>query len=122
MFFSGSKYVSINDMAFGWPTKYVKLDLSFKEKNKYDKAIEQGDERYNAEDYSIFINNCHSYCAYILNKLQYKGKYNYNMFIIWWIMCKESKYVSWGTLFKTYIWFVLLIMLGIFLGVFLGRN
>lgn len=109
--FAGSKYVSINQMAFGWPTKYVLLDIDSSDKTLWDRAIEKGDERYNAEDYSFFINNCHSYVAYVLNTYKYKEKCNYNMFIIWWILCTKSKYISWSALFKTYIWSILILVI-----------
>ena len=111
----------IDEMAFGWPTKYVKLKFkNIKEKNYYDKAIEKGDERYNDEDYSFFLNNCHSYCAYVLNKMMYNGKSDYNMFYIWGIISTKSKYVSWFALFKTYIGFIILVGIILFLWIYLG--
>ena len=36
------------------------------------------------------------------NVMKYKGKSNYNMVKIWWMVSTKSKYVSWGRLFKTY--------------------
>lgn len=108
--FSGTKIVLINKMAFGWPLKYAQLNLSFKERTFWDKSIIKGDHTYLEEEYNFFKNNCHSYCAYILSYLKYKGKSNYNMLSIWWILSTKGKYVSWNAVFKTYIWFILIII------------
>ena len=100
--FSGPYYISVDDMAFGQPTKYVKLDISENEIKEWDKSIMKGMGNYQKMNYSFFCNNCHSYCAHVLNVMKYKGKSNYNMVNIWWMVSTKSKYVSWGRLFKTY--------------------
>ena len=101
--FSGPYYVSTDDMAFGNPTKFVILELTQKEFNEYDKALEAAINKYSKMDYNFFTNNCHSFVAEFLNKLNYKGRSNYNMVDVWWILCTKSKYLSWGSFIKTYI-------------------
>ena len=108
--FAGSFFVSVDDFAFGKPTKYIKLKLSEQEKFNWDRAVEKGDNKYNMQEHNIFINNCHSHVAYVLNQLNYKGKNNYNMASIWWMLIIKGKYVSCCGFFKTYIGFFIIIL------------
>ncbi len=113
--FSGSFFVSVDNFAFGKPTKYVKLDLTEQEKYNWDRAIEKGDNKYNMEEHNIFINNCHSHVAYVLNQLNYHGKNNYNMVTIWWILIARGKYVSFCGFFKTYLGFLIISLFILFI-------
>ena len=109
--FAGSYYVSIDDFAFGKPTKYLQLDLNEQEKYEYDRAIERGDNKYNMEEHNLCINNCHSHVAYVLNQIKYKGRSNYTMFDIWWMLIYKGKYISFISFIKTYIGFFILILI-----------
>ena len=114
--FAGPYYVSIDNMAFGNPKKYVLLDLNSEEFENYDGAIEGGTQDYNEKYYSLFFNNCHSYIARCLNKLKYKGKTNYTMIHVWWIFCIKGKFLSFAKFCETYLGFliVVLIVLGFY--------
>ena len=109
--FAGSFFVSVDDFAFGIPTKYIQLELTEQEKYDWDRAILKGDNRYNMEEHNIFVNNCHSHVAYVLNQLNYKGRNNYNMVSIWWMLITKGKYVSFCGFFKTYIGFLIIIFI-----------
>ena len=109
--FASSFFVSVDDFAFGKPTKYFKLKLSEQEKYNWDRAIEKGDNKYNMEEHNIFINNCHSHVAYVLNQLNYKGKNNYNMVSIWWMLITKGKFVSFCGFFKTYLGFIIILLI-----------
>ena len=98
---------SIDDFAFSKPTKYVQLDLNEQEKYEYDRAIDLGDNKYNMEDHNLCINNCHSHVAYVLNQFKYKGKSNYTMVHVWWLLIRKSKYVSFCSFIKTYLGFMI---------------
>ena len=113
--FAGSFFVSVDDFAFGKHTKYAKLELTEQEKYNWDRAIEKGDNKYNMEEHNIFINNCHSHVAYVLNQLNYRGKNNYNMISIWWILITKGKYVSFCGFFKTYLGFLIIALLILFI-------
>ena len=108
--FSGPYYVSIDDMAFGNPTKFVILKLSQREFNDYDKAVQSAMIKYNKMDYNFFCNNCHSFIANALNKLKYQGRSDYTMVDVWWMLCTRTKYLSWGDFFKTYSGFIFIII------------
>ena len=114
--FASSYYVSIDNMAFGNPTKYVLLDFDGREFDEYDASIEEGTQEYNDKNYNFCFNNCHSYVARCLNKLKYKGKTNYTMVHIWWILCIKGKYISIYTFWQTYLGFfvMLIIALGLY--------
>ncbi len=109
--FAGSFFVSVDDFAFGKPTKYIQLDLSEQEKYEYDRAIEKGDNKYNMEEHNLCMNNCHSHVAYILNQFKFKGKSNYTMVHIWWLLIMRGKYISCCSFIKTYIGFFIFIFI-----------
>ena len=119
--FAGPYYVSVDEMAFGNPTKYVTLELSQKEFAEYDKAVSYGKKCYDKLNYDFFTNNCHSFIARVLNRLNYKGKSNYNMVDIWWILSTRSQYISWMDLAKTYSGF-LFILCFIFILCYILKN
>ena len=112
--YAASYFVSIDDFNFGNPTKYLQLELNDKEKYEYDKAIEKGDLKYKTLRHNLFRNNCHSYVAYILNQLNYKGKSDYNMVDIWWILIKKGKYINLWAFIKTYLgFFIFFLIIGL---------
>ena len=111
--FAGPYYVSEDDMAFGNPTKYILLDLDSREFDEYDKAIEIGTCDYKKKFYSFCCNNCHSYVARCLNRLKYKGKTNYTMIHVWWMICIKGRFLSWEKFFQTYIGFIAVLIIGI---------
>ncbi len=114
--FSGPYYVSRDEMAFGNPTKYAILNSNeLIEKNEWDKAVKKGTNQYFRQNYSFCFNNCHSYCAKVLNYMKYKGKNNWNMVSVWWIINTKSKYVSWEKLFQTYLGFFIFIGIILFM-------
>ena len=109
--YSASFFVNIDDFSFGKPTKYLQLDLNEKEKFDFDKAIEKGDLKFRTLIYNFFRNNSHMYVAYILNQIKYKGKNNFNMIYIWWILIWKGKYVSFFSFIKTYIGFFIFLLI-----------
>ena len=109
--FSASFFVNIDDFSFGKPTKYLKLDLNEKEKIDYDKAIEKGDLKFRTLIYNFFRNNSHMYVAYILNQIKYKGKSDFSMIYIWWILIWRGKYISFLSFIKTYIGFFIFLLI-----------
>ena len=104
--FAGSNYVGIDNMAFGNPTKYVQLTPNDREINEWDNAIDKGDERFSMENHNLCFNNCHSHVACVLNNIKYKGKNNYTMIHVWWMLITRGKYVSFCGFIKTYFGFL----------------
>ena len=112
--FAGPYHVNVDHMAFGNPTKYIFLDIDQNEKERYDEAILSGKKDYKQQMYSFCCNNCHSFIARCLNKMNYKGKNNYTMVHVWWMLCIRSKFLNCGKFIKTYLgFFILLIIIGL---------
>lgn len=109
--FACSYLVSIDNMAFGNPYKYVILSPSETECSNWNKAIKEGDDFYNTQSHDLFCNNCHSHCAYVLNKLNYNNKSTYTMFHIWWMLITKGKYISCKHIIKTYLGFLIIVLL-----------
>ena len=109
--FAGPYYVSVDNMAFGNPTKYIYLDLDQREIENYDDALEDGKDDYSKMMYSLCFNNCHSFIARCLNRLRYKGKTNYTMIHIWWMLIIKGKFISFKKFIQSYIGFFIVIIL-----------
>jgi hypothetical protein len=102
--FSGSYTVSVDDMGFGDPTRYVQLDISEIDQEEWDDCVRAGDLKYNTRCHNLFCDNCHSHCAYVLNKAKYQGG-NWNMVSIAWVMFIKGKSTGFLGFLKTYIGF-----------------
>lgn len=113
--FAGPYYVSIDDMAFGNPTKYVQLNLTEKEKKRYDLCIDNGTRDYTRQNYSFCCNNCHSFVAHCLNLLKYKDYGNYNMVSVWWMITLKGKYISTGKFLQSYCGFFIFVLFILFI-------
>ena len=109
--FAGPYFVSVDNMAFGNPTKYIFLDLNQRELDNYDDAIEGGKDDYSEQMYSFCCNNCHSFIARCLNNMKYKGKTNYTMINVWWMLCIKSRFISFGKFFQSYIGFFIVLII-----------
>lgn len=56
--------------------------------------------------------------AYALNEMNYEGKKNWTQADIWWMCITRSNYVSWCSILKVYLPF--LIIVGIILAIVFG--
>ena len=93
--FSGNYFISIDRLAFGAPLKYIQLlDLTPEQKLQWDTAIEESDNKFLTTKHQLFSNNCHHHCAYVLNKIKYKGKSTYGTCGIINLLCCYSKFIS----------------------------
>ena len=106
--FAGSYTISIDNFSFGNVTKYIQLNLTKNEQKVWDNAIKKGDEIYSNEEHNLCLNNCHSHVAYVLNLIKYKGKNNYTMVHIWWMLILKGKYTGFLGFFKSYIGFIII--------------
>ena len=92
--FAGPYYVAVDTLAFGNPTKYLRLDpdlasLSQDEATSpsrsvsaaWDKALQGSTTLFQLKSYSFFSQNCHSFVCHFLNKVQYDNK-QWNMVTI----------------------------------------
>ena len=106
--FSGPYTITVDDMGFGNPTKYVQL--SFNDADLWDDAIREGDGVYNGLNHNLFWNNCHSHVAFVLNKVEYQGG-KWNMVNIAWLLFWKGKHTDILGAMKTYIGFLIFLAL-----------
>jgi hypothetical protein len=119
--FAGSYYVNkhAHKTGFGKVTKYLPLELkdiqisssSMSVVEDIDEAIENSSKEYNDLTHNLFLNNCHSHVAKVLNHLSYKGIKHWNTFFIICLLIWKGKFVSWSRFFQTYFGFFLIIMI-----------
>lgn len=100
--FAGPYTVSVDEMAFGNPTKYVKLEIEDKE--KWNEAVEKGDTCYRGRMHNICCDNCHSHVAHVLNQADYQGG-GWNMVNVWWLYIRKGEYTGITGFLKTYAGF-----------------
>lgn len=98
-------------LAFGDPVKYLVLDKSKCRTQDWDSSVVDGNDFYAKRMHNLCMDNCHSHCAYCLNRMNYDGKSDYNMFTVgvWVFFCGRS--VGFGGVVKTYGPFICLVVL-----------
>ena len=104
--FAGPYTISINNFSFNTPLKYVILDIS--DTKLYDRAIRKSNEVYSCKMHDLFINNCHSHVANVLNLIKYKEKSNWGILSVFWLVITKGKYFDWHSIIKTYSVFMIL--------------
>lgn len=105
--FAGPYYISIDDFAFGSTKKYLQLDISPEELPKWNEAVLAADRCYRQRMHNICCDNCHSHVARALNNFKYKGRANYTMVDVWWMLIVKGKYVSfWAAVYTYALWIV----------------
>ncbi|GLH08737.1 hypothetical protein R5R35_012829 [Gryllus longicercus] len=112
--FAGPYYVSEDNMAFGWPTKYLQLDPSNARNGVrgWDTAVTDASEVYKGRMHNLCCDNCHSHVAMSLNKMNYKNS-SWNMVkLAFWIAFK-GKYVSVWAWLKSWLPFFILVTVAV---------
>ncbi|XP_054160576.1 transmembrane protein 222-like [Oppia nitens] len=117
--FAGPYYVSQDDMAFGNPTKYWQLSSKLLTGGHcWDDSVKQASDEYMNRMHSLCCDNCHSHVSMALNLMQYNGKCDYNMFNTFFRFTYHCKYVSFCAFLKTWlpfvVWILVLIVLVIY--------
>ncbi|XP_005529728.1 transmembrane protein 222 isoform X2 [Parus major] len=110
--FAGPYFVSEDNMAFGKPVKYWKLDPSkvcATGPNAWDTAVHDASEEYKHRMHNLCCDNCHSHVALALNLMRYDNSTSWNMVKLCFFTLLYGKYVSIGGFVKTWLPFVLLL-------------
>ncbi|XP_017480853.1 PREDICTED: transmembrane protein 222 [Rhagoletis zephyria] len=119
--FAGPYYVSEDSMGFGRPTRYLRLHP----KNvvggsvEWDEAVAKASVLYGTRMHNLFCDNCHSHVATALIAMRYKRRTSWNMVILafWMFFC--GRYVGFFGFVKTWLPFVIVVSLCVFLGIYL---
>ncbi|EGD73827.1 transmembrane protein [Salpingoeca rosetta] len=115
--FAGPYFVSVDNMAFGRPTKYWQLDPK-RASSDWDSAVISGSEEYRKHMHNLFCDNCHSHVALCLNNMAYGGKRNWTMVSVALHLVLHSHYVSFGRFLLTYLPFLVIVTMVVLLVLF----
>lgn len=107
--FAGPYTVTVDNMAFGDPTKYWQLDLSKVGDVEWDEAVTKASQEYRNRMHNLCCDNCHSHVAYAMNLMKYDGKSNWNMVHIAIYLLIYGKYTGFGGFLKTWLPFILVV-------------
>ncbi|XP_069051592.1 transmembrane protein 222 isoform X1 [Lepisosteus oculatus] len=121
--FAGPYFVSEDNMAFGKPTKYWKLNVNkvyAGGSSAWDTAVHDASEEYKHRMHNLCCDNCHSHVAMALNLMRYDNSTSWNMVKLCILFTIYSKHISCVSFLKTWLPFVL--VLGIVLTVALALN
>ncbi|XP_065341430.1 transmembrane protein 222 [Cloeon dipterum] len=111
--FAGPYFVSEDNMGFGRPTKYWRLDPS-KVKGgpaTWDRAVVEASEEYKGRMHNLCCDNCHSHVAMALNLMEYDNSSSWNMVTLCFLSLFHSRYVSFGAWLKTWLPFLVLVVI-----------
>ncbi|KAK6732265.1 hypothetical protein RB195_016572 [Necator americanus] len=108
--FSGSYYVSEDDMGFDWPTMYWKLSVDSVEggAEAYDRAIREASDEYKSRMHNLCCDNCHSHVALALNTMKYDNHDRWNMVKLGFYIQVYGKYTGIGGFLKQWGFFLLI--------------
>ncbi|KAB7508162.1 Transmembrane protein [Armadillidium nasatum] len=108
--FAGPYFVSEDNMAFGWPTKYWQLDpyKAHGGPTGWDKGVALASDEYKTRMHNLFCDNCHSHVSMALNLMHYENSTSWNMVKLCFLLMLHSKYVSIGGFLKTWVPFLIL--------------
>ncbi|XP_023558856.1 transmembrane protein 222 isoform X1 [Octodon degus] len=94
--FAGPYFVSEDNMAFGKPAKYWKLDpaqVYASGPNAWDTAVHDASEEYKHRMHNLCCDNCHSHVALALNLMRYNNSTNWNMVTLCFFCLLYGKYI-----------------------------
>lgn len=118
--FAGPYFVSEDNMGFGKPTRYLRLNPKYVEGGKqiWDENVSKASTLYGTRMHNIFCDNCHSHVATALSGMRYKNRSSWNMIVLacWMFFC--GRYVGCTGFLKTWIPFTLLLTTFIIFGVY----
>lgn len=101
--FAGSYFVSEDNMGFGRPTRYLRLDPTKVKGINWDRAVYEASEEYKSRTHNLICDNCHSHVALALNLMEYKNMRSWNMVYLALMTFVCAKYVGFAGFLKTWL-------------------
>ncbi|VDK32610.1 unnamed protein product [Taenia asiatica] len=113
--FAGPYYISEDNMAFGWPTRYLQLNMeSVGGAENWDRAVHEANTEFKGRMVStlcpfspgifplilqlylhnLCCNNCYSHVSFALNEMGYGGSTSWNMYSFGLMMAFRSKFLG----------------------------
>mmetsp|Transcript_42725 Transcript_42725/g.91206 ORF Transcript_42725/g.91206 Transcript_42725/m.91206 type:complete len:302 (-) Transcript_42725:502-1407(-) len=72
--FCGPYCIGVDNMLFGWPTRYLQLDPRYAKADGgavWDEAVYETAKGFQRQSYDFLMWNCHSFLASFLNRIEY---------------------------------------------------
>ena len=109
--FAGPYFVGEDDMAFGKPTRYWRLDpqRAAGGVSGWDRAVAEASEVYSHRMHNLFCDNCHSHTARALNLMAYDGSISWNMVKLAALMLVKGRFTGFCGFLKTWVPFFMLV-------------
>ncbi|XP_022193285.2 transmembrane protein 222 [Nilaparvata lugens] len=103
--FAGPYTVTEDNMAFGIPVKYWRLDVTKVNGGAaaWDRAISDAADVYKTRMHNLICDNCHSMVAMALNNMSYNKKTGWNMVNLAVMSLACSRYISFWAWLQTYL-------------------
>ncbi len=94
--FAGPYFVSTDNMAFGWPTRYLVMDPAKARDGVagWDAKVAEASTIYEGRMHNLFCDNCHSHVATALALMRYDGSTSWNMVTLCFRMLFCGKFVG----------------------------
>ena len=108
--FGSSRYVSINQLTYGRPYKYIPLLPNENEKKTWDAHLTKIVKRFSKKEYTLCGMNGYKFCSCVLNKIQLHNKNTYNQRDIIKMSSGCKHYVSSYAFVKTYVGIAMIII------------
>ncbi|KAK9916726.1 hypothetical protein WJX75_006285 [Coccomyxa subellipsoidea] len=132
--FAGPYFISVDNLAFGNPSRYIRLDPAKASGSasefagsrslpgasvlaiQWDGALQAASEVYRQRMYNFLTDNCHCFVAHFLNSVAYGGSQNWNTIRVVILVLLRGRYVSWWGAAKTWLPFCTIMALGLAFG------
>ncbi|CAM9716171.1 unnamed protein product [Scytosiphon promiscuus] len=92
--FAGPYTIGEDHMAFGRPTRYLRLDPDRCKGERWDEAVARSSETYSKRMHNLCCDNCHSHVALALKRMRYAGAEGWNMVVLCFWIFFTGRYVS----------------------------
>ncbi|KAL5971687.1 hypothetical protein TSMEX_000609 [Taenia solium] len=108
--FAGPYYIIEDNMAFGWPTRYLQLDMaSVGGAENWDRAVHEANTEFKGRMHNLCCSNCYSHVSFALNEMGYGGSTGWNMYSFGVMMAFRGKFLGFFSFLKTFGPFLVLL-------------
>lgn len=124
--FAGPFYVAVDTLAFGNPTRYLRLDPDLASLSQdeaispsrsvsaaWDKALQASTSLFQLKSYSLVSQNCHNFVGHFLNKVQYDSK-QWDVFAVAAALFLKGRFVDARGFAKTWLPHLGLVFVGVY--------
>lgn len=109
--FGSSHYISIDQMTYGNPDKIIHFEITNDEFTRWDKCIHSVSKKFTHKTYSLCGVNGYSFCASVLNKINYNDRNDYTACEVMKMTIGCKYYVGTASMCKSYIGLIIIIVL-----------